>query len=172
MLFLHPVIDGGRQQQQLLPVGGLKAAAHGIFRKVRRMKQRNTIASTMDNHYTNYKIYCNNIGQVLQQAQGKGPGKENDIPVWVLYRQGKLSAFQIYEREGSSRKVYERPYRIVWHFEGFYQNSSRSFFVPPKEELPGFFQDLKEALTTRGYLGVVRQIPETIVSFDESFNVA
>ena len=104
--------------------------------------------------------------------QGQGAGKENDIPVWVLYRQGKLSAFQIYEREGSSRKVYERPFRIVWHFEGFYQNSSRSFFVPPKEELPGFFQDLKEALTTRGYLGVVRQLPETIVSFDASFNVA
>ena len=105
-------------------------------------------------------------------TKGQGAGKENDIPVWVLYRQGKLSAFQIYRGEGSSRKVYERPFRIVWHFEGFYQNSSKSFFVPPKEELPGFFQDLKEALTTRGVLGVVEQIPETIVSFDESFNVA
>ena len=105
-------------------------------------------------------------------TKGQGAGKENDIPVWVLYRQGKLSAFQIYEREGSSIKISERPFRTVWHFEGFYQNSSRSFFVPPKEELPGFFQDLKEALTTRGYLGVVRQLPETIVSFDASFNVA
>ena len=104
--------------------------------------------------------------------QGQGAGKENDIPVWVLYRQGKLSAFQIYEGEGSSIKTSERPFRTVWHFEGFYQYSSRSFFVPPKEELPGFFQDLKEALTTRGALGVVEQIPETIVSFDESFNVA
>ena len=105
-------------------------------------------------------------------TKGKGAGKENDIPVWVLYRQGKLSAFQIYRGEGSSRKVYERPFRTVWHFEGFYQNRFRSFFVPPKEELPGFFQDLIEALTTRGFLGVVRQLPETIVSFDESFNIA
>lgn len=104
--------------------------------------------------------------------KGKGPGKENDIPVWVLYCQGKLSAFQIYEGEGSSRKVYERPYRIVWHFEGFWQNGSRLFSVPPKGELPEFFQALKEALTEYGALGVVEQIPETVVSFDESFNAA
>lgn len=69
-------------------------------------------------------------------------------------------------REGGSIKLSERPYRILWHFDGFDEAWPWKCPVPPKEEQPHVIQLLKEALTAYGYAGMRKQLPETIVSFN------
>ena len=90
-------------------------------------------------------------------------GRDLEPEDWLLYERGRYYAVMLH-RAGGSNTLVERPYRILWHFDGFSERRNRCP-VPPKEEQPHVIQLLKEGLTAYGLNGVLRQVPDTIVSF-------
>ena len=90
-------------------------------------------------------------------------GRDLEPEDWLLYEKDRYCAVMLH-REGGSMKLSERPYRILWHFDGFCDAWLRCP-VPAEEEQPQVIQLLKEALTVYGLNGVWRQVPDTIVSF-------
>ena len=91
-------------------------------------------------------------------------GRDLEPEVWLLYEKDRYCAVMLH-REGGSMKLSERPYRILWHFDGFDEAWPWKCPVPPKEEQPQVIQLLKEALTVYSLNGVWGQVPDTIVSF-------
>ena len=91
-------------------------------------------------------------------------GRDLEPEDWLLYEKGRYWAIMLHQ-EGGSKKLVERPYRILWHFDGFSGGWLRCP-VPPVEEQPHVIQLLKEALTAYGYAGMRKQLPETIISFN------
>ena len=90
-------------------------------------------------------------------------GRDLEPEDWLLYEKGRYCAVMLH-RGGGSKKLVERPFRILWHFDGFCDGWLRCP-VPAEEEQPQVIQLLKEALTVYGLMGIDRQVPDTIVSF-------
>ena len=107
---------------------------------------------TRDRERDTYLVQIHHLGRDLEPED------------WLLHEKGRYCAVMLH-REGGSMKLSERPYRILWHFDGFDEAWPWKCPVPPKEEQPPVIQLLKEALTVYGLNGVWRQIPDTIVSF-------
>ena len=91
-------------------------------------------------------------------------GRDLEPEDWLLYEKGRYCVVMLY-RGGGSKNYSERPYRRLWHFDGFSGGWLRSP-VPSEEEQPHIIQLLKEALTAYGEGGVRSYVSDTIVSFN------
>ena len=92
-------------------------------------------------------------------------GRDLEPELWLLYEKSRYCAVMLHDA-GGSIKLSERPFRMLWHFDGFDEAWPKKCPVPPVEEQPHVIQLLKEALTAYGYAGMRKQLPETIVSFN------
>lgn len=90
-------------------------------------------------------------------------GRDLEPEYWLLYEKGRYCVVMLY-RGGGSKNYSERPYRRLWHFDGFCDAWLRCP-VPPEEEQPHIIQLLKEALTAYGEGGVNSYVSDTLVSF-------
>ena len=90
-------------------------------------------------------------------------GRDLEPEDWLLYEKGRYCAVRLH-LEGGSKNYSERPYRILWYFDGFSDGWLRCP-VPSEEEQPHIIQLLKEALTAYGEGGVNSYVSDTIVSF-------
>lgn len=78
---------------------------------------------------------------------------------WAMYWKGKALTLDLkLNRDESSMKLADRPFRIVYEF-------AIDKTQVPLEEAAELVEILKEALTVFGYDGPRKQIPETVVSF-------
>ena len=92
-------------------------------------------------------------------------GRDLEPELWLLYEKSRYCAVMLHDA-GGSIKLSERPFRMLWHFDGFDEAWPKRCPVPAEEEQPQVIQLLKEALTAYGYAGMRKQLPETIVSFN------
>ena len=91
-------------------------------------------------------------------------GRDLEPEDWLLYEKGRYCVVMLY-RGGGSKNYSERPYRRLWHFDGFSGGWLRSP-VPSEEEQPHIIQLLKEALTAYGEDGMRNYVSDTIISFN------
>lgn len=88
---------------------------------------------------------------------GGGRADHEDGTTCVLNWQGKQTTVRIDKADGSSANLNDNPFKIIWELL-----NTPSLDSVSNREILGV---LKEGLTTYGYEGARRQVPNTIVEF-------